>query len=374
MRVLQIVPTITNEASGPSYSVVRLCDQLIAHGADVELCTLKRPSREPTPAYNRQFAQFQPGLRIGMSGEMKRHVVRGSRPYDVVHVNGLWMMPGIYGASAAAQRRIPLVYAPRGSLSRVAMATGSRLKPLFWRLLQRRALERARLFHATSAAEAEDIRNMGFLQPIATIPNGIDVPDIRRQLPQTGRRLLYLGRIHPIKGLPMLLEAWRGLAARHPEWNLDIVGPGEPAHVREVRQLAASLGLARVTFSDAAFGPEKWRRYASADLFVLPSHSENFGMTVAESLACGTPVVTTRGTPWAEVVNEGCGWWCEVGCAPLHDALTGAMSTRRETLESMGEHGRRWMRREFSWDGIAARTLQGYRWICSGGNQPAWIS
>jgi glycosyltransferase involved in cell wall biosynthesis len=373
MKILQIVPRIVDEASGPSYSVVRLCDQLIEHGAAVELCTLQC-SGDRLPAYNREFAPSGPVRKIGMSRDMKRYVVRGSQPYDVVHVNGLWMMPGIYGASAAVRRGIPLVSAPRGSLSGVALATGSRLKPVFWKLLQRRALERAHLFHATSAAEAADIRNMGFRQPIATIPNGIDVPEIRRELSASGRTLLYLGRVHPIKGLPMLLEAWRELSVRHPEWSLSIVGPGEPQHVREVRQLAADLDLPRVSFAAPAFGPEKWRRYASADLFVLPSHSENFGMTVAESLAAGTPVVTTRGAPWSGVVGERCGWWCDTGSAALHDALTGAMNLPRNTLESMGENGRSWMRREFSWAGIATRMHDGYRWIRSGGEQPAWIS
>ncbi len=375
MKLLQIVPTIDNEATGPSYSVVRLCDELVGQGAGLELCTLRAAPRQRIPAYNKEFACFEPARRLGISPAMKHYVIHGPQQYDIVHVHSIWMMPGIYGAAAAARRGVPLITAPRGSLSRAALATGTRLKPLFWHLLLRRALARTQLFHATCDAEATDIRNMGFRQPVAIIPNGVDVPDIRRAPAATGRTLLYLGRIHPIKGLPMLLEAWRSLSMRHPEWSLDIVGPGDPAHVREIRQLAASLGLQRIRFHEPAFGADKWRHYAAADLFVLPTTSENFGMTIAESLACGTPVVTTRGAPWAGVVTERCGWWCDIGTAPLHDALASAMSLSRPVLETMGQNGRDWMRRDFSWQGIAARMLQSYRWIAgSGGDRPAWIN
>lgn len=375
MKLLQIVPTIDDEAMGPSYSVVRLCDELVTQGAELELCTLRAAPRPRIPAYHREFAAFEPARKLGISRAMRRHVIDGPQQYDIVHVHSVWMMPGIYGAAAAARRGVPLVTAPRGSLSRTALATGTRLKPLFWHLLLRRALARTQLFHATCEAEADDIRNIGFRQPVAIIPNGVDVPQVQRAPAADGRRLLYLGRIHPIKGLPMLLEAWRSLSVAHPEWSLDIVGPGAPAHVRRIRELAANLGLQRVRFHDPAFGADKWRHYAAADLFVLPTHSENFGMTVAESLACGTPVVTTRGAPWAGVVDAGCGWWCDIGTAPLHDALSGAMRLPRAALETMGRHGRDWMRRDFSWASIATRMLQSYRWIAgSGGDRPAWIN
>jgi glycosyltransferase involved in cell wall biosynthesis len=374
MNILQIVPTISIQASGPSYTVSRLCEQLIEQGAGVELCSLKWVQKNEVHAYNREFPFIKPLRRLGVSPGMRRHVVHGTQSYEVVHVHGMWQMPGVYGASAAMRRGIPLVWSPRGSLSRVALATGTRWKPVFWRLFQRRALERVRMFHATSAVETEDIRAMGFGAAIATIPNGIDIPVVRRDLSSGRRTLLYLGRIHPIKGLPMLLEAWRQLAISHPDWDLRIVGQGEPHHVRELQQLIASLGLSRVHLPGAAFGEDKWRQYAAADLFVLPTRSENFGIVVAESLACGTPVVTTRGAPWAGVVKERCGWWCDVGSVPLHHSLAEAMRTPRDTLEAMGENGRRWMQRDYSWSMVASMLQESYSWICGNVQRPAWIS
>ena len=214
---------------------------------------------------------------------------------------------------------------------------------------------------------------MGFHQPVAIIPNGIDVPP---QLELSGgdmRTLLYLGRIHPKKGLDLLLLAWRDLQSRFPNWRLQIVGADNGGFLDQMRRLSADLGLQRVEFSGPLYGANKWRSYRKADLFVLPTYSENFGLVVAEALAAGTPAIVSHGAPWQGLDTQGAGWWIEIGIDPLVACLEMAMNKSPEKLSAMGQRGRDWMVREFSWSRIGEQMAQTYRWLRQGGERPEWV-
>ena len=187
------------------------------------------------------------------------------------------------------------------------------------------------------------------------------------------RTLLFLGRIHPVKGIDRLLHAWQPLQDRHHDWRLVIAGRGESPHEREVRELAAALRLQRLEFVGARYGIDKSRAYLEADLFVLPTHSENFGMTVAEALAHGCPAVVSRGAPWSGLEIEGCGWWVDHEVPELTAALDAAMSSPEGQLVDMGRKGRAWMERDFGWDSVAQRMETAYRWVLDGGEAPSWV-
>jgi glycosyltransferase involved in cell wall biosynthesis len=236
-------------------------------------------------------------------------------------------------------------------------------------------MRRASLLHATSEQEYRDIRAFGLRQPVVIVPNGIDLPAPvkRRERPSHLRTLLYLGRIHPIKGIEILLRAWQPLAARHPDWQLRIVGPDSDSHQASLERLARQLGLDRITFAGPRFGADKQTEYAAADLYVLPSFTENFGMTVAEALAQGTPVVTTTGTPWAALREHGCGWMVTPDVDGLVSALDEALSQEPARLAEMGERGRAWMEHEFSWQRVATDFERAYRWLISGGTAPDFL-
>jgi glycosyltransferase involved in cell wall biosynthesis len=213
-------------------------------------------------------------------------------------------------------------------------------------------------------------------QPIAVIPNGIDLPDLASTMPPTdreGRTVLFLSRIHPKKGIPVLLRAWRRLEPRFADWELVVAGPDERGHLAEVQQLARGLDLARVAFAGPVHGEAKQSLYRRADLLVLPTHSENFGMVIAEALAFGVPVVTTTGTPWQELERRGCGWWIELSEANLAAALEAAMSLPQERRVAMGRRGRRWMEQSFPWSRVAAEMKSVYQWALGGGPPPACV-
>jgi glycosyltransferase involved in cell wall biosynthesis len=304
---------------------------------------------------------------------LRRELASGG--VDIVHNNGLWMMPNIYPGWVTRGSGAALVVSPRGTFSRFAMNRSRHVKKLFWHSLQKRALANTALFHATADHEYADIRRMGFRQPVAVIPNGIDLPDgaPAARPPSATRTLLFLSRVHPTKGVDHLLQAWAGVQSDHPDWNLRIVGPGDTAYVEQLQTLGARLGVQRVAFDGPLYGADKWAAYRGADLFVLPTHTENFGMAIAEALAAGCPVITTRGAPWPGLAGTGAGWWIDIGANPLRAALTEAMAQPAGKLAQMGARGRAWMERDFAWDQIAAKMLESYRWAREGGTRPVWI-
>ena len=149
-----------------------------------------------------------------------------------------------------------------------------------------------------------------------------------------------------------------------------------PGYLEAMRQLATTLRLPRVRFVGELTGKAKLDAYRSADLYVLPTKSENFGITVAEALAAGTPVVVTQGAPWAGLAEHGAGWWIEQGVTPLAIAMEDAMGRSRHELERMGARGRDWVARDFDWSRIATDMAAYYRWVCSGlraDDRPAFV-
>ena len=376
MKTVHVVPSIANEASGPSYSVPSLCRALGSAGAAVELHVLApAPASDSGGVEVHQHAWWPILRRLGISPAMKRALRAAAERSEIMHSHSLWMMPNIYPAWAVRGTACRLVASPRGTLSRWALRHHRWRKRVMWLLHQRRAIRAAALLHATSASEHDDIRRMGLRAPVAVIPNGIDIPDTCECGADPGgrRRLLYLGRIHPIKGIDDLLRAWRNVQASFEGWDLHITGPDNEGFVGRMKELAAELGAERVTFTGPAYGAEKSRAYAEADLYVLPTHSENFGMTVAEALAHATPAIVTRGAPWDGLETNDCGWWIDIGEGPLTECLRNALAASSEDLRARGLRGREWMERDFSWERIASMMLETYEWLLGGGAAPEWV-
>src|SRR5262249_16630852 len=145
------------------------------------------------------------------------------------------------------------------------------------------------------------------------------------------------------------VRAWALIEAEYPNWRLRIIGPSELGYDEELRGGAATLSLRRVSIEGPVYGDTKLGLMRAADVFVLPTLDENFGMTVAEALAAGTPVITTKGAPWSGLETEGCGWWIDHGVEPLTAALATSMSMPRTALRAMGAKGQAWVARDFSW-------------------------
>lgn len=375
MKVVQVLAGIEVERGGPSYSVPRLNAAVRAAGVDSVLLAglasgkATPPTDDTVQVFPRIFDALPGARKLELCPGIARRLDDQSNPIDIIHSHGLWRMPNIDAARAARRRGVPMVVSPRGMLSGEALRISPLGKRLFAALGQRRALEGTTCFHATSEAEHDDIRRLGLKAPIAVIPNGVDLPAV----PQLGwsraagsspeqRTALFLGRIHPIKGIETLVEAWCRVAPTFPQWRLRIVGPGEPHHIADLKDLIAARVAPRIFMEGALAGEAKLRAFAQADLFVQPSISENFGLTVAESLASRRPVIVTKGAPWAGVVEHQCGWWIDTGQEALAECLSEALATPMYELDAMGARGAAWVSDAFAWEGIGRQMAEVYRW------------
>jgi glycosyltransferase involved in cell wall biosynthesis len=380
LQALHVIAGLDPAHGGPSYSVPRLCAELAALGAQVRLFHVEGAG-EPADAASyelRGFPQDWAGMPVlgalRLSSGLSRTLAEAARTADVVHNHGIWLAPNMRSQQLARRAGKPFICSPRGMLSTEALAFSGARKRLVWALGQRAALEGAACLHATSELELGDIRSRGLTPPVAIIPNGIDIPPpAPRPARERPRTVLSLGRIHPKKGLDNLLQAWSRIEAALPDWRLRIVGPAEDGHDRELVALARGLGLGRVTIEGPVYGPGKLALYQGAELFVAPTRSENFGLTIAEALAAGIPAICTKGAPWAELERERCGWWVEQGPDALAAALGEALDLPPDALAAMGERGRDLVTRRYGWRRVGEDMLQLYAWLAAGGEPPAFV-
>lgn len=377
LRVVQIAASLESEASGPSYSVPRLARALADENHEVQILSLGAPAERltldvPHRVLPQAMARARILSKLGLSPVMRSTLQDLAAGTDILHTHGLWMMPNVYPAQMARLGGPAMVLSPRGMLNPAALRYSAKAKSLFWLLFQGPAARRIAMFHATSEQEFEEIRAFGLNQPVAVVPNGIELPPTPA-LWQDSKLVLSLGRVHPKKGLDQLLVAWANVEHRARGWRLEIVGPNENGHAEELQALVTQLGIKRAALRGPVFGDEKARLYAEAELFVLPTRGENFALTVAESLASGTPVISTKGAPWSGLKENRCGWWVDHGAEPLETALLAAMTLPSEQRASMGRRGAEWMARDFAWEGIGRSMSAAYAWLRNGGEPPSCV-
>lgn len=386
MKIIHTSGSLEEEASGPSYSIPATAKATQSLGHDVHVMSVdtlnsKANSTLRTDAklgythhrFPHNFGTVPVLKSFNASRQMKKRLATARA--DIIHNHGLWLSPNIYASEISRKYNIPLVITPRGMLAPQALKYSAKKKAIFSLLFQNRALQTADLYHATSEQEYQDIRQRGLKQPVIIIPNGINLPSITQQkmaeTPEsTQKTLLFLGRIHPIKGLDNLINAWSRIESIFPNWTLIMKGPGDQAYISSLKQKTSDLNLKNVTLSNGVFGEEKIMAYRSADIYILPSKSENFGMTVAEALSVGTPVICTNGAPWSGLKTHKCGWWIEQDTNSLEACLRQALQTPPQTLKGMGQAGRDWMEKDFTWANIAQQLESAYLWLLGQGEQP----
>ena len=298
----------------------------------------------------------------------------------VVHVHGLWT-PFEWRACREARRRgARLVISPHGSLEPWALGHKRIKKLAAWTVYQKRILQRADLLVASSDLERDNFRKLGLTAPIAVIPVGVDTSDRPGDVLEpsaSGREkvVLFLSRLSPKKGIPDLLQAWHGLTDRRGH-ELHIHGYGPDAYRTLLERQIAGLGIAaHVKLRGPLFGADKWRKFQQSSIYVLPSYSENFGITVAEALLSGLPVITSDATPWGELPSRGLGWIVGNDVAELREALQLALSQNIGRLESIRREATDYAQQNFLWPPIADRYADTYAWLRTPGmDRPAWIT
>lgn len=368
MKILQAIWSLASENGGPTRSIIGLSTALSRIGVDVTLVShvpgkLSLQQQNMLKEYN---VNYQEGRGNGILTALKdsRELLSDIKP-DIVHVNGLWKMSAHAMCIAAFERCVPIVISPRGMLDPWALSVKKWKKKLGLLLYQRNDLSRASAIHVTSELEANHVREFGLRQPVILAANGVMVPSLNIAREKScksvsrARTAIFVSRLHPGKGLILLADAW---AALHPSgWKMVVVGPDGYGHKAEVCERLRQLGIeSDWKFVGELNDNEKWRALANADLFIHPSASENFGVSIAEALASGLPVITTKGCPWSEIHGT-CGWWIDRNVQSLVCAIREAMSISDDERGKMGERGRQLILKKYTWTSIAEQMVNGYK-------------
>lgn len=373
MKLLHVVPSYlpATRYGGPIYSVHGLCQGLARRGHQVEVYTTNIDGPgvspvlldEPVDKDGVAVTYFATGLgrRIYRSPDMATALCRHARTFDVIHLHSVFLWPTSAGAAEARCARVPYVLSPRGMLVPELIRRKSPLIKRAWiTLFERRNLTSAASVHVTSEIEAADLARLGF-EParVDVIPNGIELP--RGIVHHTNRDIagtqpmplvLSLGRINWKKGLDRLIEAM----AYAPDAKLVIAGNDEDTYTPKLLALAKLTGVAaRIRFLGPVHGDEKWSTFASADVFALPSYSENFGISVLEAMACGIPVVVTPEVGLATTVAQtGAGIVADGDPIKFGRAIAHLLANP-DLRQRMGEAGRKAAMDQFSWASVSER-------------------
>lgn len=374
MRVLQFIPSLDAHDGGTTTYLQQLTPAL-GSLCELHVCCLFPKVGDPSKIVQLENARihFIP-LPLSQICQMKRawmQLLDEVKP-DVLHVNCCWMPQ-----CALVQRWFVEWRKKTGSRARSFLTPHGMLEPWiirrnYWtkkwpaiHLYQKKAVRQTDVIMATAVEEKDHLLDLGWNTTIEMIPNGIDVKNIALKTEwRQPRNFLFMSRIHPKKGIDILIDAlsWGKTQKSLPEGiQVKIAGEGEPAYRKMLEEKVCAAGIEDlVHFIGPVYGPAKWQLIREADVVVLPSHSENFGLIVAEALSSGTPVITTLGTPWASLQETRSGWWVEAKPQPILQAITEAAALSAKDTEQMGLRGRRLVEERFGVELQARRIYEVY--------------
>ena len=368
MKVLHYIPSMARNLGGEATYVSllsgelgKLCDLVIATSVqdnDLPMNSCKVSNLEG-------FTFTDAGLGLSWKGIKAfaaccDNILDTARP-DIVHINGIWSLDRWIMQRQALKRGIKTFIMPHGMLEPWILHRHYWTKKLpALMFYERKALKSALCLIAAAESERDNMLKLKVSKAhIPVISNGIDVSKIPIKRDWTLRRkILYLSRFHPKKGVEMLIDVATSMSDRLRNYEIVIVGEGEKDYVDSLKRKADGSGL-NVHIVGGVYGDEKWRMFQNADFFVLPTYSENFGYVIAEALACGTPVITTQGTPWREIDGV-CGYWIERTDEALREAISKMLDKSAEAMERMGRKGRELIEDNYSAKTMAEQLLKVY--------------
>lgn len=360
MKIVHYIPSIDRTAGGISTYMQVLAKPL---GTMAEVHIMTHASENPLPMENckvHDIPRYQP-----FSGVWKKTVVDlldSVRP-DIVHVNCCWTPDCAMIQRLAQKRGYKVVLTPHGMLEPwiIKRHYWTRKVPALW-LYQKAAVQRANCVQATAESERDNLLKLGYNSNIKVVRLGIDADGIEMKKSwKKTRQILFLSRVHVKKGINFLVEAADVLRNELQGYKILVAGEGDADYVEALKRMICNRGLQDIVqLIGGVYGDEKWRLFQTSDFFVLPTHSENFGLAIAESLASGTPVITTVGTPWSDLNSSEAGAWIEIGTEPLVETLRRFLSLSEDELETMGRNGRKLIETKYSAHVMAEQMMEVY--------------
>lgn len=377
MRVLHVAASLSPEWGGTVPIIANLTHALQEKGVECAVFAAKgrRVGSDRVPLDGIETRLFDTDLLAllwtGHARRFARALRQAIRDYDLVHIHELWHYPGYVAFRSARTWKKPYIVTIHGELSTRSLEQKSFKKWVYMTAIQRRILQCAATLQVNTKAEACQIRALGFDRPVATIPNGISLEGFQDLPPRSafferfgdlsGKRIiLFLGRIHPQKGLDVLAKAFGEIARVRDDVCLVVAGPNEGGYRSQVETILRPSGaLSRTVFTGMLRGADKLAAYSVADIFVLPSYSEGFSMAILEALAAGIPVVISQECNFPEVVEAGAGLVVDPDPEQLRVALTNLLD-RHDVKAQMGQRGQDLISHHYTWDSVAARLREVY--------------
>jgi glycosyltransferase involved in cell wall biosynthesis len=320
---------------------------------------------------------------IGFSPDLKKQLQIRAQSPGVIHSHGLWMYPGLAARQCAGHNGCRLLISPHGMLEPWALNHSSWKKKMAERLFESKNLQKADCLHALCDAEAKNFRHYGLKNPIAIIPNGVGLDEfelssgggIVEKFPEMAgrRRILFLSRLHPKKGLENMLQAWRRLST-FKEWQLIIAGSGDPAYERELKDFSKDMVLSKsVVFTGPLYKQDKKQILAAADVFVLPSFSEGFSMAILEAAAAGLPVLLTPECNFPELAKANAAFEISADVPGIENGMRQVLELPEEQRKGMGRRGQELVKIFYTWPVVAEQMCRVYEWLAGTAGKPETV-
>lgn len=376
MKILHLALGLEISGGGGNRAPAELCETLAALGHDVSVFTLEHGTHKCFKPRGIRIHRFETrglGKVLEHSPALKCALEREIPICDIVHLHSMWRWPNLRAARICRKHRVPYVVQTHGSLSPWALRH-KRLRKLLWgRLFERRVLEHAAFVHAESEMDREAI--LAYLPSAKTIvsPCGAyrevfegDPPGntLTARWPQLAGKtvLLFLSRIDVMKGLDLLIPALARVAPSYPDLALLVVGPDSAGLVPGLMRLARDLEIEdRVVWGGPVWGDERLAIMKQADVYVHPSMSDNFGISVLEAMFCASPILTTTATPWSELAALDAGIVVESSVDGLGNGLRHVLAMTKPKRKQMGQNARQLALEKYEWEPIARTLVEHYK-------------
>jgi glycosyltransferase involved in cell wall biosynthesis len=384
LRILHVIPSLAARDGGPAKAAVEMCRELLRHGEDVELYTtnvdgngyLDVPLARPVavrgvpvtyfPVLANNYFKISPQIALALKAAVRR--------FDVVHINSLYQFPSTVAAYYCCRYGVPYIIRPHGTLDPFLFGRHRPRKWLYEVLVERRNLRGAAAVHFTTAEELELASSLGLYFRGIVAPLGVDfeaAPDDWERLVNTtwpelaGKEVvLFLSRINFKKGLDVLAQAFGRIRRERKDVQLVIAGPDNEGYAAKVREWLKAEGcLSSVTFTGMVQGSLKAALLKQAQLFVLPSYTENFGIVVVEAMGAGLPVViSNKVNIWREVNDAGAGVVVNTDPAQVAEVILKLLADPTHGRE-LGERGYRLAHEHFSWESAGRQLMELYQQV-----------
>ena len=374
MKILQTIAGFGAHSGGTSTCTYDLLSAMHCIGYNIDLMTFQT---DDLMGQGENWIKALPNdafTPYGYSRNIKQFLKCSE--YNLYHTNGMWMYCNHKTCSIARQKQKPYIITPHGMLYPQALARSAWKKKLMLTIGGvNKDLKLADCIHCTCMEEMKHYRDLGYKNPVAVIPNPVPIPSFINEVNNNRniKRIGFLGRIHPYKNPEALVKAWISLGKQVDNAQLIIMGRGEPEYESKLKSLVKQHRLTNVEFAGFINGKEKFERLASLTALCVPSFSENFGMTIAESLLVGTPIIASLGTPWQELNARHCGYWVSNDVQTLSETIEQVLSLPEDEIQRMGENGKRLVQEKYQDTQVARMMQQLYDWILAKGTKPEFV-